>query len=201
MVIIQGVAGTGKTTLAKALVSKLQLPYIEGDDLHPESNIQKMSSGIPLTDADREPWLKLIREKAEEMMIEQHEARLKLEDTKQGRIRMEGVLVTCSALKRYYRDILRGTYQPQGEIAGTEKAEDSGSLLTYFVYIKGDEGLLRDRMKQRTGHFMKPEMLDSQLATLESPEGEERVVVVSLAGTTAEQVSEAVEGLRALCAD
>ena len=107
-------------------------------------------------------------------------------------------MVTCSALKRYYRDILRGTYDVAAHKPGHAAPASPLSLPTYFVYIKGEVPLLRDRMAHRQGHFMKPEMLDSQLATLESPEGEEGVVVVPLEATTDEQVEFALEGLRKL---
>ncbi len=154
-----------------------------------------MSSGVPLTDQDREPWLKLIRTTAVDMATEQQRGK---------EAKGKGVMVTCSALKKYYRDILRGTRELLEGKTNTEpepepKRRDPPEVLpTYFVYIRGDEELLRERMRQRTGHFMKPEMLDSQLATLEGPEGEEGVVVVSLAGTTKAQVEEAVHGLEAV---
>ena len=161
--------------------------------MHPQSNIDKMSNGIPLTDADREPWLERIRTTAEHIVAEQHaKARVSEGEDVQGRV---GVMATCSALKRYYRDIIRGTYRAK-KVAEHLDPASSERLATYFVYIKAEESLLRERMANRQGHFMKPQMLDSQLATLESPEGEEGVVVVPLDKTTEEQVEIALEGLR-----
>lgn len=190
---LQGVSSTGKTTLAKALNERIGLPYVEGDDLHPKSNIDKMSSGTPLTDADREPWLELIRTTAEHMVAEQ-QARLPPD------ARRTGVMITCSALKRYYRDILRGTRKPT-KVPEPFDPPSPDAIATYFVYIKADEAVLRERMAKRQGHFFKPKMLDSQLATLESPEGEEGVVVVPLDTSTEEQVRIALEGLGALIGD
>ena len=149
--------------------------------MHPAANIARMSAGIPLTDADREPWLALLRTTALQTA----------EST--GR----GVLVTCSALRAYYRDILRGRQEP-GEGRGKDAAappSEPGALPTYFVYIQGDKELLWKRISGREGHYMKPSMLESQLQTLESPEGEEGVVVVPLDATTEEQTNIAIQEL------
>ena len=157
------------------------MPYVEGDALHPPANIAKMSAGTPLTDADREPWLALLRTTAERTAA----------DTGTG------VLVTCSALRAYYRDILRGTHKPT-KVPEPFDPPSPDTVATYFVYIKADETVLRDRMAKRQGHFFKPKMLDSQLATLESPEGEEGVVVVPLDRTTEEQADIAIQELSEL---
>ncbi|KAI0084876.1 P-loop containing nucleoside triphosphate hydrolase protein [Irpex rosettiformis] len=205
-IVVMGVASTGKSTIAKALNDRLGLPYIEGDDMHPKSNIDKMSQGIPLTDADREPWLELIRTTAENIVAEQ-EVKARGEDTmgeegaEQRTKGRYGVMATSSALKKYYRDILRGTYKGFSDVPGHLHAIPSDKLPTYFVYIKAEESLLRERMAKREGHFMKTNMLDSQLATLESPEGEENVVVVPLDATTEDQVRIAIEGLEKLVGD
>ena len=195
----QGVAGTGKTTLALALQARLRMPYIEGDALHPPENIAKMSSGIPLTDADREPWLELIRTTAERLAFgtqpdpEYPDA--------------AGVLATCSALRGYYRDILRGTRAPPGLSVDTNECgiangdrsgAREGSLPTYYVYIKGERAVIWERISAREGHYMKPGMLDSQIAALESPEGEEGVVVVPLEASTEEQADMAIQELNRL---
>lgn len=196
-------ASTGKSTIAKALNERLGLPYIEGDDLHPKSNIEKMSEGIPLTDKDREPWLELIRTAAENIVAEQ-EAKASAAQTGEEEPRTKaryGVMATCSSLKRYYRDILRGTHNQFPHMPEHLHAISHDKLPTYFVYIKADEQLLRERMSKRKGHFMKGNMVDSQLATLESPEGEKNVVVVPLDASTDEQVRIAVEGLEKLIGD
>lgn len=206
MCVVQGVASSGKSTIAKALNEKLGLPYIEGDDLHPQANIDKMSQGVPLTDEDREPWLGLIRTTAENLIAEQ-EAKANAEmkegaegkDTEPEKGRY-GAMATCSALKRYYRDILRGTYHHE-KLPEHLHPASLERLPTYFVYIKTEEQLLRDRISKRQGHFMKSNMLDSQLAALESPEGEKNVVVIPLDASTEEQVRIAVEGLSALIGD
>ncbi|TFK85542.1 carbohydrate kinase [Polyporus arcularius HHB13444] len=196
LIVVMGVAGTGKTTLARALEARLDMPYVEGDALHPPANIAKMSAGIPLTDADREPWLEVIRTTAEHMAAAQR--------ADPAYARRPGVLVTCSALRGYYRDILRGTRAPPGlqrpdagADADAERREHL-ELPAYFVYIKGDKALLQERISKREGHYMKPGMLESQLQTLESPEGEEGVVVVPLDASTEEQAEIAIRELNEL---
>lgn len=167
------------------------MPYIDGDDLHPQSNVDKMAAGYPLTDADREPWLKLIRSTAEHKAIEEEN-----DPNFKGRA---GVVIACSALKKYYRDILRGKKVASSEVVEpitTDASSDLDFLPTYFVFIKGERDELMVRMTQRTGHFMKASMLDSQLETLETPEGEDGVVVVPLHETTEGQVRKAVEWLK-----
>ncbi|RDB16708.1 Gluconokinase [Hypsizygus marmoreus] len=240
-IVVMGVSGTGKSTLGSALARALELPYVEGDDLHPKSNVAKMSAGEPLTDADREPWLRLIRETAvlmtgggrlrsrsgdeggnEENSYDEKEKKDgvegKAKETEKGEDR-RGVVISSSALKRYYRDILRG----EGELhmpleeereavpipgVGTSHSEGSSNsqttpeveaeeLRTFFVFIEGPGDVLMERMEKRPGHFMKASMLDSQLSTLESPVDEEGVVCVSLQDRTEDQVKIAIEGLRA----
>ncbi|KAJ7271115.1 P-loop containing nucleoside triphosphate hydrolase protein, partial [Mycena rebaudengoi] len=159
----QGVSGAGKSTLSAALALALRLPYVDGDDLHPGASVAKMAAGEPLGDEDRFLWLRTIRGTAEHVV---------------GGSAC-GVVIACSALRRVYRDVLRG-------------GDDSG-LETYFVFIEGARAVLLERMQRRTGHFMKASMLDSQLATLESPRGEQGVVVMSLEDSTEEQVELTVE--------
>lgn len=185
--MFQGVSGTGKSTLGPALAKALDLPYVEGDDLHPRSNIEKMSAGHPLTDSDREPWLKLIRTTAEHMTLEVQSG---------AKVNKRGVVIGCSALKRRYRDVLRGIEQQEnnGKLS-TSQLPDS-ILKTVFVYIEGTRDVLMDRMTKRTGHFMKPSMLDKQLETLEDPTQEEGVIVVSLVDSTEDQVRVAQRGLK-----
>jgi len=153
------------------------MPFIDGDDLHPLSNVEKMTRGEPLTDEDREPWLEVIRRRAERVAKEEM-------GREEGERRLKGVVVGCSALKRYYREILRG------------RGSESGDVPVYFVFIDGPREVLMERMEKRVGHFMKASMVASQLATLESPVGEDGVVVVPLTGTAEEQTRIAVDGLK-----
>ncbi|KAF8558078.1 carbohydrate kinase, partial [Imleria badia] len=164
----QGVSGTGKSTLGAALSGALNLPFIDGDDLHPAANVAKMARGEALGDGDREPWLERIRGAAIARVMDQSE--------REGAGRL-GVIVACSALKKAYREVLRG----------------EGELATYFVYLEGEREVLMARMERREGHFMKAGMLASQLDTLESPEGEPGVVTVDVTMSTAEQVKRVVE--------
>ena len=206
---VQGVSGTGKSTLGSALAKALDVPYVEGDDLHPGSNIEKMSSGHPLTDFDREPWLQLIRTTAEHMTIKGEQAQSDAKDIIERRTpnHGHGVVISCSALKRRYRDILRGLGQQQqqendvnlstSENSQLQKQESPNSILkTLFVYIEGTRDVLMDRMTKRTGHFMKTSMLDSQLEALENPAHEEGVVVVSMTDSNEDQVRAAQQRLR-----
>jgi gluconokinase len=200
--LFQGVSGTGKSTLGSALARALDVPYVEGDDLHPRSNIEKMSSGHPLTDSDREPWLKLIRTTAERMALEvQSGAKVNTG----GNNLKRGVVISCSALKIRYRDVLRGGLGQQEnddvklstfENSQLLESPDSILLKTVFVYIEGTRDVLMDRMTKRTGHFMKPSMLDKQLEALESPDHEEGIIVVSLMDSTEDQVRVAQQGLK-----
>ncbi|KIK02664.1 hypothetical protein K443DRAFT_677394 [Laccaria amethystina LaAM-08-1] len=195
LIVIMGVCGTGKSTLGSALATSLGFPYVEGDDLHPRSNVEKMASGTPLTDADREPWLALVRRTAEDMTAQkQNEVEKKDGRGVSGKT---GVVISCSALKKYYREILRGNPSPSLFSSGNElSTSNADTLSTYFVFIKGSRSILVERMEKRPGHFMKAGMLDSQLGTLESPEGEDGVVVVSMEDSTEEQVRQAIEALR-----
>ncbi|CAE6439696.1 unnamed protein product [Rhizoctonia solani] len=205
LIVVMGVSGCGKSTTGQNVARALNGTFVDGDDLHPASNVAKMSRGEPLTDADRAPWLKLIRQRGTELAHESN-----------------GIaVVACSALRKVYRELLRGkpvnlvtpgpesesnatTAHPKGETPPTEGnvdefiANTSPPLKTYFVFIKGTRESLWDRMQKRQGHFMKASMLDSQLATLESPEGEDGVVVVDLEATPEQQCEQAVSGLKAL---
>jgi len=138
--VIMGVAGSGKTTIGVALARALATPFLEGDELHPPANVQRMAQGIPLTDDDRRPWLLAIAQQ--------------LRDARRAGL---GLVVTCSALKRSYRDLLRSA---------------SGSTLQ-FVYLTGDRDVIAERLAGRRGHFMPASLLDSQLAALEAPAADE----------------------------
>ncbi|MEU5593645.1 gluconokinase [Streptomyces sp. NPDC020298] len=146
VVVVMGVAGTGKTTIGPLLAARFGVPYAEADDFHPQANIDKMVAGIPLGDADRWPWLDAIGAWAH------------------GRAGLGGV-VSCSALKRSYRDRLR--------------AAAPGIV---FVHLAGERSLIEDRMTHRQGHFMPTALLDSQFATLEPLQADEAGVVVDVSG-------------------
>jgi len=207
----QGVSGTGKSTLARSIADRLGFPFIDGDDHHPKSNIEKMSRGEALDDQDRLPWLGHLREISICKLEEEVRRR---SDQSRGTAAVTGedvgVVVACSSLKGFYRQILRGKLKVEqapdarpGEIVYelrevVEETLPSPPLPTYFVWIKGDKETLRDRMLKRQNHFFKAEMLDSQFDALEPPEGEPDVVVVPLEPSTEEQADIALEGLRAI---
>jgi gluconokinase len=140
--VVMGVSGTGKTTVGRLLAEALGVPYAEADDFHPAANIAKMRSGTPLDDADREPWLDAVGAWAA------------------GRAGLGGV-VSCSALKRAYRDRLR-----------------AASPGLFFVHLAGERDLIADRLAQRRGHFMPSGLLDSQFAALEPLQADEYGITV-----------------------
>ncbi|KAI5800114.1 P-loop containing nucleoside triphosphate hydrolase protein [Geopyxis carbonaria] len=153
--IITGPAGCGKSSVALHLAKKLNLPYIEGDDYHPEANIEKMANGIPLTDDDRWDWLETIRNQA-------------VHELEGG---AAGCVVTCSCLKRKYRDVIR---------LASRDAED---VVVRFVYLQASEELLLSRVKARANHYMKDDMVKSQFEALEEPDNTEKdVIVVDVSG-------------------
>lgn len=161
--------------------------------MHPKANVEKMSNGIPLTDEDREPWLELIRKTAEGRVAEQEQ-----DPNFTGR---KGAVIGCSALKSYYRDILRGKVKPASaddRLPDHLEPPHPQDLPTYFVFINGSREELFQRMSNRKGHFMKANMLDSQIATLESPIGEPDVVTVGLNDTTEQQVKTVIRELEQL---
>lgn len=135
LVLIMGVAGSGKTTIGQLLARQLGWSYHEADDFHSAANKEKMGRGVPLTDEDRAPWLAAI-----------HAAMADCQ--RQG----QAAVFTCSALKEKYRDVLLG------DLDGVA-----------LVFLSGNRDLLQERIAGRQGHYMKPGMLDSQLAILEPP--------------------------------
>ncbi|MEH3077746.1 MAG: gluconokinase [Quadrisphaera sp.] len=146
LLVVMGVSGSGKTTVAQLLAKDLGWTFAEADEFHPQANIDKMESGHPLTDDDRWPWLASIRDWASER-------------SEAG----EDAVVTCSALKRSYRDLLRGS-----------------RARVRFVHLDGPPELLAQRIGGRTGHFMPSSLLGSQLDTLEPLGDDEDGVVVSV---------------------
>ena len=151
-----GVTGAGKSTIALALNKFLAWPFQEGDDLHPPANIAKLHAGIPLTDADRAPWLAEIK----------HWIDARLEAGEPG-------LVTCSALKRSYRDFLIA-FRPAVRI----------------LYLRANRAVLEQHLHDRPAHFMNPALLESQLATLEEPAADENPITIDIADTVPATVAE-----------
>ena len=141
IVVVMGVCGSGKTSVGRLIARRMEWRFIEGDDLHPEANRRKMAAGTPLTDEDRRPWLDRIVEAMRRL------------DADGG-----STVVACSALRRVYRDRLRG-----------------GGGYVRFLHLTGAPALLRARMEGREDHFMPAGLLDSQLATLE-PAGAGEVI-------------------------
>ncbi|KAK1927922.1 P-loop containing nucleoside triphosphate hydrolase protein [Papiliotrema laurentii] len=195
LLVVMGPASCGKSTIGQQVADALQLPFIDGDSLHPKSNVDKMSNGIPLTDDDRLPWLALIRSTAERNCKEQWDEGA-VKSKAQGGIGRPGIVIGCSALKKWYRDILRGHVEaippptddlpPNHDEATAEKKVDkpaTSNLLTLFLYCHGSPELLAQRIAARKGHFMGARMLESQLATLQDPRGEEGVAWVDIDGT------------------
>ncbi len=152
VLVLMGVSGCGKSSLAAELVRRLGWPFQEGDDLHPAANIAKMRAGIPLDDGDRLPWL--------DAVAAWIDAR---------RAAGENGIVTCSNLKRAYRDLTVGRRRG-----------------VRLVYLKGDRELIAARLAGRRGHYMPAALLDSQFAALEEPGPDEDAIVLPVAAPVAE---------------
>jgi gluconokinase len=161
IVVVMGVSGSGKTTVGLAVAAAMGWPFAEGDDFHPAANVAKMRDGHPLTDEDRWPWLETIGE-----WIDARE--------QAG----ESAVVSCSALRRAYRDVLR-----------------RGRPDVRFLHIVVPPGVIQDRMDHREGHFMPTSLLESQLETLEPLEADEPGVVVTNEGTAAEVLDRSLAAL------
>ena len=156
-IVVMGVSGSGKSTVGAALAQRLRVPYADADDFHPAANVAKMTAGQPLDDDDRWPWLEAIGE-----WLAAHDA---------------GV-ITCSALKRSYRDALR-EHRPD----------------VLFVHLHGDREVITRRQATRPGHFMPASLLDSQFETLEPLEADELGFVVDIDRSVDEVVEVTVAGL------
>jgi gluconokinase len=140
--VVMGVAGAGKSRIGAALAEALHLSFIEGDTFHSAVNVAKMAAGTPLTDDDRRAWLLAL---AEQLQL--------------ARAQGTGIVLTCSALKRRYRDVLR---------AGDDSIR--------FIVLTGTPAMLRERIAMRTAHYMPASLLESQLATLELPTADEHAL-------------------------
>lgn len=233
LLIVMGTSGSGKSTVGSALSTHLRCPFVDGDDLHPSSNVAKMSSGQPLTDADREPWLLRIRRTGLELAVTQkipegvkgsdgqirklaevYETSAQTKDVRHTQAQtgeadeVEGsksqlAIIACSSLKLVYRRLLRGSIQSLADPKATQPEADAPTptdLKVVHVYLDLSRQMLEKRMAGRKGHFMKLDMLYSQLDTLQVPdeEGEVGVVRVKVDEDTGEDevVRRALEGLR-----
>lgn len=161
LVVVMGVSGCGKSTVGALLARRLGAEFLEGDELHPPRNIERMASGIALTDNDRRDWLLEIAHQ--------------LADARAGR---HALVVSCSALKRSYRDMLR--------TAASDLA---------FVHLHAGRELLEARLQARPGHFMPSSLLESQLQTLEPPASDERAITLDAALPPAELAAQAAAWL------
>jgi gluconokinase len=158
-IVVMGVSGAGKSTLGCALATALGCRFVEGDTLHPAANVAKMAAGIPLDDNDREPYLERVAQVCAAGAA-------------------AGVVVSCSALKRRYRDVIR-----------------KHAPTTRFVLPLLDHAQLAERLNRRRNHFMPASLLDSQLAALEPPAADEHVILVDGASGTSLQVALALASL------
>jgi carbohydrate kinase (thermoresistant glucokinase family) len=161
VLVLMGVSGSGKSTVALELQRVLGWKFQEGDDLHPPANVQKMRAGRPLNDADRLPWLQAVARWIDERLAA-----------------AEPGIITCSNLKRAYREITIGS-RPGVRL----------------IYLKGDEQLIHDRIVQRRHRYMPPSLLRSQMETLEEPGPDERPVVVTIREAISETVFQILRGL------
>ena len=159
LVTVMGVSGCGKTTVGAALAQRLGVPFADADDFHPAANVAKMSAGTPLDDLDRLPWLQTIS-----LWLADHAA--------------AGAVVSCSALKHWYRTILR-------EAAPTQ----------VFIHLAGSPEVVARRVAGRPGHFMPASLVDSQFATLERLQDDEIGVTLPLDLPVDDLVDRAVAAL------
>jgi len=157
IVILMGVVGAGKTTVGKLLAAQFGWEFADADDFHPASNVEKIRNGIPLTDADRAPWLDQLRSAIDRWIATS-----------------QSVVLACSALKSPYRAKLQ---------AGPE---------VHFVYLKGSEALIGERLRSRQGHFASDSILVSQMADLEEPA---RALTVEVADSPQQIVANIRTGL------
>jgi gluconokinase len=156
--VVMGITGSGKSTVGAILAHRLGVDFIEGDDYHPVENVRRMASGIPLTDDDRAGWLRALASRIREA-------------SEAG----TGIVLTSSALKRSYREVLRAA-APELQ----------------FVFLKGSRALILERLAGRRGHFMPTSLLESQLATLEEPAADEHAWTYDIQAPAQEIVDDLV---------
>ena len=159
--IIMGVSGCGKSTVGERLGARTRIPFIEGDTLHPPRNVALMAAGTPLTDEDRTGWLDDIASRFGALEAD------------------AGLIISCSALKRKYRDRLRAACPD-----------------LRFIHLHGDQALLEQRLQYRTGHYMPPSLLSSQLQTLEPPSSDEPAITLDIVLPTDQLVAQIEQQLQ-----
>ncbi len=157
--VVMGVSGCGKTSIGEKLAAALGVPFIEGDAFHSQANIAKMTAGTALTDDDRRDWLLTLRDKLA--------------------AREGGAVLSCSSLKRAYRDLLRSA---GGDVR--------------FAHLAGERGLLLERVSNRPGHYMPPSLLDSQLETLEPLQPDEAGITLDIRDSQEQLVAQILASVR-----
>jgi gluconokinase len=157
--VVMGVSGCGKSEVGRHLASSLGAFYVEGDDDHPAENVAKMAAGHPLDDADRQGWLLVLQERI-----------------RAAQERGEALVLSCSALKRRYRDLLR-----------------AGDPTLTFVHLAGEPALIAARMQARSGHFMPPALLESQLRDLEPLQGDEDGIRLDIRRTPQQLIDDVMQ--------
>ena len=160
LVVVMGVTGCGKSTVGQLLADRLGVPFVEGDALHPPENVERMARGIALTDDDRRGWLQALAQRIDAACHQQHQ---------------QGLVVSCSALKRAYREVLR-----------------AASPNLAFVYLHGSHTLIAERLAARVGHYMPASLLPSQFQILEVPAPDELALTLDVSlppHTLAEQAA------------
>jgi gluconokinase len=155
--VVMGVSASGKSTVGRLLAQRLDVEYLDGDDFHSPQNVARMAAGHALTDADRQGWLLALSERLAQAQREG-----------------KGVVLSCSALKRAYRDVLR-----------------RGAPQLVLVYLFGSRELLAARIAARSDHYMPASLLDSQLATLETPQADEHALSYDVAAS-AQQIVDSI---------
>lgn len=159
--VVMGVSGCGKSTVGAQLAAALGLEFLEGDSLHSAANVARMAAGVALSDADRLGWLQALARRIAA-----------------ARAAGQGLVLSCSALKRAYRDILR-----------------QGAPDLHLVHLHGERELLAQRMAARTGHYMPASLLESQLATLEPPDAQEKAQTFDVRSDPEQIVAAVTAGL------
>ncbi|WP_217450732.1 gluconokinase [Vogesella oryzae] len=145
-IVLMGVCGSGKSVIGEKLAQMLGFSFVEGDNFHPAANIQRMEAGTPLTDQDRKQWLETLRDQIA-----------------RAREQQQPMVLSCSALKRKYRQLLQ-----------------SGDPTLLFIHLHGKRELIETRMQARADHFMPTTLLDSQLADLEPPAADEPAITIDI---------------------